>query len=66
MSSGDSTSKKTTKIAIPHTAQPEIAIAGILEQVAPTEPTSGRKIALVRKQRHLHVLLYCMLIVSSA
>ncbi|PIL22565.1 hypothetical protein GSI_15254 [Ganoderma sinense ZZ0214-1] len=47
MSSGNNTSKQTTKIAIPHTAQPGIAIVGVLEQVAPQEPTRGRKIALI-------------------
>nr|VWP01728.1 CBFD_NFYB_HMF domain-containing protein [Ganoderma boninense] len=47
MSLGNNTSSKTTKIAIPHSAHPEIAIVGVLEQVAPEEPTNGRKIALI-------------------
>ncbi|KAI1789589.1 ectomycorrhiza-regulated esterase [Ganoderma leucocontextum] len=47
MSSDNKTSKKTTKIAVPHTAQQGIAIAGVLEQVAPGESTRGRKIALI-------------------
>ena len=46
----ENTSKKTTKVAVPHTIQPGIAIAGVLEQVAPEEPTQGRRIALVREQ----------------
>ena len=65
MSSGDSTSKKTTKIAIPHSAHPEIAIVGVLEQVAPEEPTNGRKIALVRGQCYLYLYLCLMLIRPS-
>ena len=46
----ENTSKKTTKVAVPHTIQQGIAIAGVLEQVAPEEPTQGRRIALVREQ----------------
>ena len=41
------TSVKTTKIAIPHPLEEDCAIAGVLEQVAPDQPTQGRKIALV-------------------
>ena len=46
----ENTSKKTTKVAVPHTIRQGIAIAGVLEQVAPEEPTQGRRIALVREQ----------------
>ena len=42
-----STSVKTTKLAIPQPAE-GCNIVGTLEQVAPDQPTQGRKIALVR------------------
>ncbi|OJT13969.1 hypothetical protein TRAPUB_9453 [Trametes pubescens] len=41
-----STSQKTTKLAIPHPYEKDCAIAGVLEQIAPDQPTQGRKIAL--------------------
>ena len=43
------TSVKTTKLAIPHPLEKDCAITGVLEQVAPEQPTQGRKIALVRE-----------------
>lgn len=42
------TSKRTTKISIPHTLEEGCSLVGVLEQVDPDEPTQGRKIALVR------------------
>ncbi|EIW59500.1 alpha/beta-hydrolase [Trametes versicolor FP-101664 SS1] len=42
-----STSQKTTKFAIPHPYEKDCAITGVLEQVAPDQPTQGRKIALI-------------------
>ncbi|KAI0712203.1 ectomycorrhiza-regulated esterase [Earliella scabrosa] len=41
------TSVKTTKLAIPHPLEKDCAITGVLEQVAPEQPTQGRKIALI-------------------
>jgi len=43
------TSKKSTKIAIPHTSvnAEGISIVGVLEQLEPERPTRGRKIALI-------------------
>lgn len=41
------TSKKTTKLFIPHPDEEGVQIAGVLEQVAPEEPTQGRRIAFV-------------------
>ncbi|KAH9950554.1 ectomycorrhiza-regulated esterase [Amylocystis lapponica] len=42
------TSKKTTKISIPHPADEHGgSLTGVLEQLAPDEPTQGRKIALI-------------------
>ncbi|KAI0335937.1 alpha/beta-hydrolase [Cubamyces sp. BRFM 1775] len=43
----ETTTQKTTKLAIPHPHVQDCAIAGILEQVAPEQPTQGRKIALI-------------------
>ncbi|KAF7422324.1 hypothetical protein PC9H_010480 [Pleurotus ostreatus] len=37
----------STKLSIPHQAAPELSIVGVLEQVAPDQPTSGRKLALI-------------------
>ncbi|KAJ3486678.1 hypothetical protein NLI96_g4066 [Meripilus lineatus] len=42
-----STSKKTTKLTIPHPDEEGVAIVGTLEQVAPEEPTQGRGIAFI-------------------
>ncbi|RPD62398.1 ectomycorrhiza-regulated esterase [Lentinus tigrinus ALCF2SS1-7] len=42
-----STSVKTTKVAIPHPLEKDCTITGVLEQIAPDEPTEGRKIALI-------------------
>ncbi|KAH8114553.1 ectomycorrhiza-regulated esterase [Phellopilus nigrolimitatus] len=38
---------KTTRLWIPHTFVPDCKIAGDLEQVEPSEPTHGRKVALI-------------------
>ena len=43
------TSVKTTKVAIPHPLETGCSIVGVLEQVAPEQPTQGRRIALVRE-----------------
>ncbi|KAJ8523255.1 hypothetical protein ONZ45_g286 [Pleurotus djamor] len=37
----------STKIHIPHTAEPDLSIVGVLEQHAPEQPTEGRRIALL-------------------
>ncbi|KAF4577417.1 hypothetical protein EYR36_005405 [Pleurotus pulmonarius] len=37
----------STKLSIPHQAAPELSIVGVLEQVAPEQSTSGRKLALI-------------------
>ncbi|KNZ73069.1 hypothetical protein J132_01299 [Termitomyces sp. J132] len=37
----------STKLRIPHPAEPDCAIVGILEQHSPSSPTQGRKLALV-------------------
>ncbi|GLB38189.1 putative ectomycorrhiza-regulated esterase [Lyophyllum shimeji] len=37
----------TTKLYIPHPTEPNCSIVGILEQLAPLNPTMGRKLALV-------------------
>jgi hypothetical protein len=44
------TTKKTTKLTIPHTLEPGVNLVGVLEQLEPDAPTRGRKIALVRYQ----------------
>ncbi|KAI0670857.1 alpha/beta-hydrolase [Trametes maxima] len=41
------TSQKTTKLAIPHTLEKDCTIVGVLEQIAPEQPTQGRKVALI-------------------
>ena len=41
------TSKKTTKIRVPHPKDPEHPLTGVLEQLDPEKPTQGRKLALV-------------------
>ncbi|KAI0917028.1 hypothetical protein AcW1_007670 [Taiwanofungus camphoratus] len=41
------TSKRTIKLFIPHPYEANCSIAGVLEQLAPDEPTQGRKIALI-------------------
>lgn len=41
------TSRKTTKLYVPHTHVEGCSIAGVLEQVSPDESTHGRKIALI-------------------
>ncbi len=41
------TSKKTTKLVIPHPDEEGVTMVGVLEQVAPEGPTQGKKIALV-------------------
>ncbi|KAI0354928.1 ectomycorrhiza-regulated esterase [Trametes cingulata] len=41
------TTQKTTKLQIPHTYEKDCAITGVLEQVAPEQPTQGRRIALI-------------------
>lgn len=47
---GSMTSERlSTKLRIQHPTEPTIQIVGILEQLAPTQPTQGRKIALVRQ-----------------
>lgn len=56
------TSKKTTKLFIPHPHAESCSVAGVLEQLAPEEPTQGRKIALVRTQSSrpkLNTIPYC-------
>jgi len=40
--------RTTTKHYIPHPEENNISIVGILEQLAPNQPTDGREIALVR------------------
>ncbi|KAG5353895.1 hypothetical protein C0989_000138 [Termitomyces sp. Mn162] len=37
----------STKLRIPHPAEPDCAIVGILEQHSPSSPTQGRKLALI-------------------
>lgn len=41
------TSKKTTKLVIPHPDEEGVTMVGVLEQVAPEGPTQGKKIALI-------------------
>ena len=41
------TTKKTTKLYIPHPHAENCSIVGVLEQLAPEQPTQGRRIALV-------------------
>ncbi|KAI0754927.1 ectomycorrhiza-regulated esterase [Daedaleopsis nitida] len=41
------TSVKTTKISIPQPLEKDCAIVGVLEQLAPEQPTQGRRIALI-------------------
>ena len=41
------TTEKTTKLYVPHPHAENCSIAGVLEQVAPEQPTQGRHIALV-------------------
>ncbi|KAI0313242.1 ectomycorrhiza-regulated esterase [Amylostereum chailletii] len=41
------TSKKTTRVDIPHTHLQDVTLVGTLEQLAPEQPTHGRKIALI-------------------
>ncbi|ETW82132.1 Esterase/lipase/thioesterase [Heterobasidion irregulare TC 32-1] len=41
-----SASRQSTKVSIPHTSEDGISIVGSLEQLEPTKPTQGRKIAL--------------------
>ncbi|KAI9058270.1 alpha/beta-hydrolase [Trametes sanguinea] len=41
------TSQKTTKLSIPHPHEKDCNIVGVLEQVAPGQPTQGRRIALI-------------------
>ncbi|KAI0632087.1 alpha/beta-hydrolase [Trametes polyzona] len=43
----ETTSQKTTKLAIPHPHEKDCAIIGVLEQLAPEQPTQGRRIALI-------------------
>ncbi|KAI8994115.1 alpha/beta-hydrolase [Trametes punicea] len=43
----ETTSQKTTKLAIPHPHETDCSIVGVLEQVAPEQPTQGRRIALI-------------------
>ncbi|PCH40138.1 ectomycorrhiza-regulated esterase [Wolfiporia cocos MD-104 SS10] len=45
--SAEITSKKTTKISIPHPDDEVRCISGVLEQLSPDEPTKGRRIALI-------------------
>ncbi|KAI0345750.1 ectomycorrhiza-regulated esterase [Trametopsis cervina] len=40
-------SKKTTKHRVEHLFDPESPLTGVLEQLAPDEPTAGRRIALL-------------------
>lgn len=42
------TTRKSTKVSIPHSDLPGVNLVGILEQVQPDAPTQGRDIALVR------------------
>lgn len=41
------TTKKTTKLTIPHNIEHGVNIVGVLEQLEPERETRGRKIALV-------------------
>ncbi|KAH9854650.1 alpha/beta-hydrolase [Lenzites betulinus] len=41
------TSQKTTKFSIPHPHEKDGNIVGVLEQLAPEQPTKGKRIALV-------------------
>jgi len=41
------TTKRTTKLEIPHTSEPGVNLVGTLEQLDPDAPTHGRKIALI-------------------
>lgn len=41
------TTKKTTKLTIPHNIEHGVDIVGVLEQLEPERETRGRKIALV-------------------
>ncbi|KAL4251867.1 hypothetical protein ABKN59_002648 [Abortiporus biennis] len=41
------TSKKTTKLYVPHPDVPEVPICGVLEQVEPSTSTEGREIGLI-------------------
>ncbi|KAH9480227.1 hypothetical protein JR316_0006825 [Psilocybe cubensis] len=41
------TDRASTKLHIPHPHEPGIQLVGVLEQLAPTESTHGRKIALI-------------------
>lgn len=41
------TSQKTTKFSIPHPHEKDGNLVGVLEQLAPEQPTKGRRIALV-------------------
>lgn len=41
------TTKKTTKLTIPHNIEHGVNIVGVLEQLEPERETRGRKIAIV-------------------
>ena len=41
------TGRLSTKLSIPHTIGQDVTLVGILEQLAPDEPTQDRKLALV-------------------
>ena len=53
------TSVKTTKIVIPHHLEKDVGIVGVLEQVAPEQPTQGRRIALVRERPSSRIDMLC-------
>lgn len=57
------TSRKSTKLSIPHTILPGINLVGVLEQTEPDAETRGRRIALVRCPRS--VLTYYTLLTSE-
>ena len=56
------TSKQTTRLVIPHPDEEGVKIVGVLEQVAPEQPTRGRKIAFVSSR----VLLIILTMKTSA
>ncbi|KAI0822246.1 alpha/beta-hydrolase [Trametes gibbosa] len=43
----ETTSQKTTKFSIPHPDEQDSTLVGVLEQLAPEQPTKGRRIALI-------------------
>ena len=44
------TGRLSTKLSIHHIIEQDVTLVGILEQLAPHEPTQDRKLALVRLQ----------------